>query len=223
MSHILGKLFHPMERRYPELSFLKHILNSKKSESWSRFCAEIGADLARGRFGQSDRVIACFGKWKITLDTIAVATPEGASAIYTRMRVPYINKDGFRFRICSKRFPHRVKEKLIGIQNIAVGDPEIDSRFVIQGNDESRIRRLLASPMIRQLIMSQPSIDLEIRHDRDGSEPSLPDGIDQLYFHESGVIMDFERLKSLYYLFTEIMSCLRRIGSASEDKPDCID
>jgi hypothetical protein len=191
-----------------------------RREAWLRFCDQIGADFTKGRSGQSDRIIARFREWTIILDNLAVAAPGGAVAIYTRMRVPYVNRDGFHFRIYSRKFPYGVGKKLPGIRSVEIGDPEFDQHFVIKGNSEPKIRALFGSPGIRQLIQSQPSIDLEVRHDRDGIEPNLPDGIDQLYFHEGGIITDVERLRALYDLFTEILDHLCCIGSASYDAPD---
>ncbi len=208
------------QRRWSELESLRHIFGRGGNGAWLQFCAEIGAALTKGRSGQSDRVVAQFKKWTIALDSFVVAVPGGASAIYTRMRVPYINRDGFRFRVYSKKLPYKIKEKLLGIYSVMVGDPDFDRRFVIEGNDKSEIRTLFASPRIRQLIQFQPSINLEVRHDRDGLEPCLPDGVDQLYFHESGIIRDVERLKSLYDLFAEILDHLCCMGFAAEDKPD---
>src|SRR5262249_36563758 len=40
----------------------------------------------------------------------------------------------------------------LGMQDIEVGDHEVDEAFVIKGNDEEKVRDLFANPKIRQLI-----------------------------------------------------------------------
>jgi hypothetical protein len=201
------------------LDILERIFGRRKNEAWLEFCGQIGGDYAEGRPGQGDRVVAHFGKWTIALDSLEVAAPPGGNGIYTRMWVPYVSKDGFRFRIHRKGFLHEVSSRFFNAREVATGDPDFDQQFIVEGNSESRIRTLLANPRVRQLIRSQPSIDLKVRHDMDGIKSGLPDGVDQLYFEESGIIRDIERLKSLYALFTEILINLYSIGSVSEDEP----
>ena len=201
------------------MDVLERIFGGRKNEAWLKFCEAVGADYTKGRSGQGDRLIARFRKWAIALDSLAVAAPEGGSAIYTRMWVPYINKDGFHFRIHRKGFFYRKLGRFSSSQKVATGDPDFDREFIVEGNNESKIQTLLANPRIRHLIKSQPSIDLEIRHDMDGIRSNLPDDVYQLYFQESGIIGDLGRLRSLYDLFTEILTNLCSIGSASEDEP----
>ena len=78
------------------------------------------------------------------------------------MRAPYINPEGFRFTIYRKSLFSNLG-KLLGMQNIEVGDPEFDEAFIIKGNDESKVRDLFANPKIRQMIQAQPKIWLEVK------------------------------------------------------------
>lgn len=201
------------------MGVLERILGRRKNEAWLEFSSEVGADYSKSKSGQNDRVIARFRKWTIALDGLAVAAPEGGSAIYTRMWAPYVNEDGFHFRIHREGFLHKLFGRFFNTRKVTIGDPDFDQQFIVEGNNEPKIRALFANPRIRQLIRSQPSIDLEARHDMDGIRSNLPDGVDQLYFQESGIIGDVERLRSLYTLFTEILINLCSIGSASEDEP----
>ena len=64
---------------------------------------------------------------------------------YTRMRAPYINPEGFRYTIYRKGLFSDLG-KLLGMQDIEVGDPEFDEAFIIKANDEGRVRELFADP-----------------------------------------------------------------------------
>lgn len=202
------------------MGFLRRIFGASKAEALRQLCGEIGTEFAEEKFSQSDKVVAQVKRWTVTLDTLTVAAPEGATATYTRIRAPYVNKDGFRFKIHRRRAFDRLRKKPIGMWDIKTGYPEFDRQFTIKGNDESKVRVLFADPRIRQLIQSQPSIYLEVRHDMDGLGSTFPAGVDQLYFHEGNVIKDVERLKSLYDLFAEMLNHLCCMGSASEDNPN---
>jgi hypothetical protein len=121
-----------------------------KDEVWRRLSHEIGAEYVEGRLWKGNKVQAHVGPWTITLDTHTVSTGH-SHVTYTRMRAPYINPEAFRFTIDRKGLFSELG-KLLGIQDIEVGDPEFDEAFVIKGNDESKVlaRRLdRASPRIQ--------------------------------------------------------------------------
>jgi hypothetical protein len=189
-----------------------------KDEIWQRLSGEIGADLLPGGFWKGSKGQAHAGPWTITLDTYTVSTGK-SSVTYTRMRAPYINPGGFRFVIYRKGFWSDVG-KLLGMQDIEVGDPEFDEAFIIQGTDETRVRELFADDRLRELVRSQPQIRLEVKDSEGWFGPKFPENVDELYFQVVGVIKDQGRLKALFDLFTEVLDRLTRIGSAFKAGPD---
>ena len=100
-----------------------------------------------------------------------------------------------------------------------IGDAEFDEAFVLQGNDEHKVRALLAAPRIRELLDAQPQIHLQIWDDQGWFGASFPEGVDELRFSTHGVIKDVERLKRLFDLFSEVLQQLCRMGSAYEEDP----
>ena len=106
-----------------------------KDEAWRQLSQEIGAEFVEGGFWKGNKVQAQVGTWTITLDTYTVHT-QHSHVTYTRMRAPYVNPEGFRFTIYRKGFFSDLG-KLLGMQDIEVGDPEFDEAFIIKGNDES--------------------------------------------------------------------------------------
>ena len=144
--------------------------------------------------------------------------PEELHVTYTRMRAPYINPEGFRFTIYRKNLFSDLG-KLLGMQDIEVGDPEFDEAFIIKGNDESKVRDLFANPKIRQMIQDQPKIRLGVKDSEGWFGPKFPEDVDELYFQVVGVIKDVERLKALFDLFAAVLDQLCRIGSAYKQEP----
>ena len=129
----------------------------------------------------------------MTLDTYTVSSGH-CHVTFTRMRAPYVNPEGFRFTIYRKGFFSDLG-KLLGMQDIEVGDPEFDEAFIIKGNDEDRVRVLFANPKIRQMIQDQPKIRLEVKDSEGWFGPKFPENVDELHFQVVGVIKDVERLK----------------------------
>ena len=149
------------------MGFLRQLFGPSKEEIWRQLCSEIGAQYVQGGFWKGDKVQAHHGQWTITLDTYTVSHSDGHrrySTTYTRMRAPYVNKDGFRFTIYRKSIFSGLG-KLLGMQDVEVGFPEFDEAFVIKGNDEGKLRALFANPRIRQLIEMQPDVHFTVKDD----------------------------------------------------------
>ena len=200
------------------MGFLRQLFGPSREEIWRQLCSEIGAQYVVGGFWKGDKVQSHCGQWTITLDTFSESEGE-TSTTYTRIRAPYVNKDGFRFTIYRKGFFSDLG-KLLGMQHVDVGFPELDEAFIIKGNDETKLRALFANPKIRQLIEMQKRIYLTVKDDEGWFSKSFPEGVDELYFRVIGVIKDVDRLKSLYQLFAEVLHHLCHIGSAYENDPN---
>ena len=196
---------------------LRQLFDPGREEIWRQLCSEIGAQYVQGGFWKGDKVQVHHGQWTVTLDTYTTGDSE-SSTTYTRMRAPYVNKDGFRFTIYRKSIFSSLGE-FLGMRDVEVGHPDFDEAFIIKGNDEAKLRALFANQKIRQLFEMQPSIYLTVKDDEGWFSTSFPEGVDELYFRMSGVIKDVERLKSLYFLFAEMLNHLCHIGSAYENDP----
>ena len=199
------------------MGYLRRLFGPSKNEIWRQLSEDIGAQFVDGGFLGSSKVQGHVGEWNVTLDTYTVSTGK-TSVTYTRMRAPYVNKDGFRFTIYRAGFFSNIA-KFFGMQDVEVGHPDFDRDFIIKGTDETKLRALFANPKIRELIQAQPSIHLEVKDDEGWFGADFPEGVDELYFQVVGVIKDIERLKDLYELFAEVLQHLCHIGSAYEDDP----
>lgn len=202
------------------MSLLRNIFGPSQEEIWSQFANEIGADFVNEGIWKAKKVVARFENWVVTLDTYTQSSGK-TSTTYTRIRAPYVNKDGFNFKIYKSGWFSDIG-KTFGMQDVEIGYPEFDEKFIIKGNDESKLRELFSSDKIRELISSQENIYLEVKDDEGWFGADFPEGVDELYFQTMGVIKDIERLKSLYMLFTLILNKLCIMGSAYEEGPEII-
>jgi hypothetical protein len=188
-----------------------------KDEVWRQLSQEIGAEFVEGGMWKGNKVQAHVGPWTVTLDTYSVHT-QHSHVTYTRIRAPYVNPEGFRFTIYRKGFFSDLG-KLLGMQDIEVGDPEFDETFIIKGNDEPRVVTLFSDPEIRRMIQAQPKIRLEVKDSEGWFGPKFPEDVDELHFQIVGVIKDVERLKALFDLFAAVLDQLCLIGSAYKQEP----
>lgn len=134
------------------------------------------------------------------------------------MRAPYINPEVFWFTIYRKGFFSELG-KLMGTQDVEVGDYDFDEAFIIKGNDEDGVRALFTDPKIRQMIQDQSQIRLKVKDSEGWFGPRFPEDVDELLFQVVGVIKDVERLKALFNLFATVLDQLCRIGSDYKQEP----
>jgi hypothetical protein len=197
---------------------LKELFGPRRDEVWKQLSSTLGADFVDGGFFGSGKVEAHHGSWTITLDSYTVSTGH-SHVTFTRMRAPFVCRDGLRFAIYRKGLFSELGKRL-GMQDIEVGHSlHFDEDFIIQGNDESKVRSLFANPEIRTLIEAQPEIHLELKDDEGFFRQRFPDGVDELVFHIRGVLKDVDRLRRLFDLFAAVLDELCRIGSAAPDDP----
>ena len=198
------------------MGILKEIFGEKHEAVWKQFSAEIGADYVIGHYGNSDSVVANTENWKITFDThtsYAVSGSRTYEKDYTRIRALFVSRDNLKFVIYRQGLLNSIG-KLFGAQDIIVGHQEFDKAFIIKGNDEYKIQLLFSNSKIRELIMAQREIHLEIIDAEGPFEEKIPEGVCELYFLIDGIIKDIKELKSLYSIYVALLDELSKIGSA---------
>ena len=200
------------------MGLLRSIFGPSQDEIWSKIAADLGGDYQAGNFWSGGVMRYHSGEWEITLDTYTVSTGK-SSVTYTRMRAPFVNKDGLYFKIYRAGFFSGIG-KMFGMQDIEILDPTFNERFIIQGNNEQKIKWLLDDPQLRTLIDRQPQILLEVKNDEGWFSTKFPEGVDELYFVCQGVLRDEALLKDLFDLFTLTLRRLVQIDSAYENDPN---
>lgn len=199
------------------MRLLRSLFGPSKEEIWRQLSHEIGGQFVDGGTWKADKVVAKVGEWTVTLDTFVVmagTTP----VVCTRMRAPFVNRDGFRFTVYPSNLLTNIAA-FAGMQDVSIGDPAFDDEYVVKANDEAKARALLSSRRLRDLVRAQQSIHLSVKDDEGWFGASFPDGVDELYFQVTGEVKDLERLKLLYELFAETLNRLCAIGSAYESDP----
>ncbi len=191
------------------------LFRKQKETMWRKLCEEIDADFVKGRgLGKSDMIRAYHENWTIVIDTYR--KPKRPTVTF--IRAPYVNRDGFEFRIYRRQAGSNIR-KAMGMQDVLVGHKQFDDDFIIQGNDERKLKALFANEFIRDIISWQPQIQLWNEVDKSFAYDDWGQGVSELRFEVVGVISDLQRLRDLYDLFGEMLNHLCHIGSAYEDDP----
>jgi hypothetical protein len=202
----------------PRTGLMRKWFGPSRDEIWSRLAEEVNGRYVDGSFLKGALVEVSHDEWTITLDSYAVSTGK-TTVVFTRIRAPYVNPDGFRFSV-SRAGMFTEIAKWLGMQDIEIGIEEFDRDFVIKGTNEEKLRALFANPRIRELIIAQKSLHFGVKHERGLFRKDESPEVDTLEFHVPGIITDIERLKLLFDLFAETLDELCRIGSAYERAPE---
>lgn len=197
------------------MGFLKNIFGPTKAEIWQQVADEIGGDFIDGGFWKGAKLHYYSGDWEIVLDTYTQSHGK-SSTTYTRMRAPFMNEDGFHFRIHPSNIFSEIG-KSMGMQDIEVGDPYFDKKYIIRGNDEERVRKLLSDDKLKQYIDLQPDISFRIDNERGVFKKNYVSGETVLNFWRVGVMKDVNQLKALFLLFAHTLYLLCNMDSAYED------
>jgi hypothetical protein len=200
------------------MPLLRGLFGPSREEIWRQLSAEVHGRYVEGRgVWKGDRVEAAHDQWTVTLDQYVVSTGE-VTIPYTRFRAPYLNSSGFRFRVY-RRSRFSALGKMMGMQDLEIGDAAFDEAFIIQGSDASKVRLLLSNPKIRELVAAQPEIEFSVKDDEGWFGPKFPEGVDELCFLAHGIIKDVARLRQVYELFAEALDELCRMGDAYRTDP----
>jgi hypothetical protein len=206
----------------------------EQESAWKQLATEVGGELVtRGEGGRRFigrhlqlAVVANVGTFPIALDVRVEYGGEYApNSLVTRIRAPYVARDAFSFSV--KRVRARLTDgavlhgmaRLAGRHKVEAGDLGFDRDFLVMANDIAKARALLAEPRIRDLIQSQPSLDISASRPGWRLFKRSSQRLSVLRFEEEGVITDVGRLKSLFELFRETLDHLCQIGSASQEEP----
>jgi hypothetical protein len=196
------------------MSFWKDLVGTSEQEAWSELARQVGGAFTARTWRAPSSVVARIGGFDLVLDTYTVSTGK-SSTTFTRLRAPFINGTGLRFGVHRAHFLSPL-EKFFGRQDLEIGVPDFDRSYVIAGNDEARVRSLLADPTLRALIAAHPRIAIEVVDNEGVFGAPYGPNIDLLRFLEHGVIRDVARLRGLFSLFGALLHALRNL---TPDRP----
>jgi len=180
----------------------------KKDEAWSALAERGQGEITRTRRGvRSVRFKA--GPWFILLDSYTQSNGHTSQA-YTRWRSVYHATDDFRFRIYRKSIFSGIG-KFFGMQDIDVGQPDIDPDWIIKSNSVGRIQSLMSLREIGDSLRTLRSGTLQAKPLR--GRHRAP-GRMVLELTMSGILREADRLDAGCRLMRSTLARMARLGSA---------
>ena len=178
---------------------------------WQEFAKQTNGTFKEGYSWRSDSNTIEYKNWKIIFDNYTLWSGKYSSQM-TRVVVPITLTDNFKFEIYREGFIRKI-EKLFGAQDIEIGYPEFDKAFTIKSNNEFKVKTLLRSREIRNLLESQKEVNIQISDQEGIWENKLPEGEYELSYYMDGEVDDMEILKSVLKVFKLILDELYQMKS----------
>ncbi len=186
-----------------------------RREAFQAAASDLDATFVEGKRSSGDQVHLEHGPWKVILDTYVVSTGQ-VTITYTRARALYVAKDDFTLRVTRKNFFTRIAE-LVGFYGLLVGDRELERKYKIKSSSEPRGRSFMMDDRLRELILVQPSLRLDIRRLSWGQRRKKGKGVRRVTVQTTGVIKDPDRLANYVRVVAAALDQLVRIGVAQQE------
>ena len=196
---------------------LQSLFGRRQAEILSELARKLGGRYEKGWFLSSGKLKLPHRAWQITVDEYSAHTAS-VVLLFIRLRAPYLNRDGFRFRIYRKS-AFSVIGKLFGVQDIEIGDRSFDDQFIIQGNPPAMVTRFLLNEQIKELMDLQRDIQLEVKDGEGWFGKRFPKGVDELYLRSAGTLDETYRVCELFELLGMVLDELCAMGSADAINP----
>jgi hypothetical protein len=180
-----------------------------QEEVWRQLSEELGGELVDDVGWRQDRVRVEHGGWRVTIDFDAHCGYR-LNSVYTRIHAPCAASE-FRFRIFHQELAHGIA-RLLGMQDIQVGDPAFDRAFVIQGSDEDAVRELFGDAALRAAILTEPEAEIALRPTEESLTDDEPGEVVELTLEVPGRVEDVARLRALYDVFSALLDRLHDVA-----------
>jgi hypothetical protein len=168
--------------------------------AWGELASNTGLTCESGGFFSPIRVTGMYRGHGLVLDTFTRSSGK-SSQTYTRIVLSANNPSDLSLAIYEEGVMSKIG-KALGMQDIQLGDADLDQRFIIKGRPEEAIVNLLAFGSLRQKLLDARSLNLAL----DGQ---------QVHFEERGVELDIGRLQFLFDLMSDLAEAIERAGGTA--------
>ena len=186
-----------------------------RREAFQAAASDLDATFVAGRLSSGDKVYLDHGPWKVILDTYVLNRAQNP-VMYTRVRALYVAREDFTLHVIKRNIFTRIAE-LFGSYGLLVGDQEFERKYKIKSSNAPRGRSLMMDRRLRELIMVQPSLQLDVRRLSWGKRRKKGEGVRSVTVQTSGVIKDPDRLANYVRVVAATLDQLVKIGVAHEE------
>ena len=170
-----------------------------RTQAWEEFAAQSGLSYERGKFMRRPAISGTYRSHELRMDTFTRSSGE-SSTTYTQVVLSVSNPGGMQLELAPENVFNKVGRAL-GMQDIETGDAELDGRYIIKGQPESAVLRVLMQINLRQKLLEAKHFHVKLRDNT-------------LRYERQGVESNPEALKSLFDLLSDLADSLEKQGQS---------
>lgn len=139
----------------------------------------------------------------------------------TAATIHFAPRENFVFSIRSEKGMDQIG-KMMGLQDIQMGDQEFDERFLIQGSDPGKVVHIFAEMDLRDLLLGQNTAELRLVQETEHfpTELKVPKGRHAVVFNHNDRVDKFEQLEAIFLILTSTVHRLGAIPAIAGDEID---
>ncbi len=198
----------------------KNILSPEYERLWQQFAIDHNGIFVEGKYGNLDSVEINYQNHTIIFDRYIHYQVVGGQSLdkeFTRIRLQFKTADDVRFRLTKQGLIDSIG-KILGAQDIQTGDKAFDDKFMIKGNNEFKIQSIFSNKILKNLLLKQKDILLEILEKNGIFDEPINDGYLMLYYISESVVKDKVHLDALLELYITLIDQLIKTKSINTIK-----
>lgn len=192
------------------------IFGPTRVEILQRFAEKMEGNYIRQGLLKNDYVEYSYKSWPVFMDYVTHSNGQ-TTTTYTRIRIPFKNDQGFKFKIYQEGFFSGIG-KVFGMQDIQIGEEDFDDRFIIKSSSEESIKTLLRED-IRQQMLRIPKLHLTINRDDAFLNAKLDYNETMLEYQVLGMIKDLNLLVDVSDIMEAVMDQMVTMDITTEEMP----
>ena len=191
----------------------------KQKKLWRLFTSEVNGKIIDGGQYNPDSLIYKYKGWTVVLDEVIRMPSGGASgSLVTRFRIPIVNQQALSFKVHKEDLFMKFF-KLFGTQDIQIGDPQFDKKFIIEGTNTDALRKVLSHRPLRESLLKIPDALLTLRTNEEKHGDDFPEGIDLLEIDLPGKVHAFDQLQTMHQVLTQTCEALTHFDPSFQLDP----
>jgi hypothetical protein len=121
-----------------------------------------------------------------------------------KLEISFKNHDVFMFKVLPETAGDKIKKVFGRLKEIEVGQSDFDDMFLVRGSDEKKIKNLFSKPLVREFMLNQRRLSLELTPN-------------SLIFSTYLPIGSIDHLKMIYDWFSEVLNEICIMDSGYEN------
>lgn len=165
--------------------------------AWSELASRLGLECIPGSFLRNPSVAGTYRGRNLTLDSFMRGSGKNRTT-YTRIVTSVNNLTQLSMKVYQETVFSKVG-KLLGGQDIKIGNEQFDQRYIIRGQPEMDVVLLLSSIGLQQKLLQDRTFNFDLK----GSE---------LYFEKRGIEKNVDQLQRVFDLLCDIAEAVEHFS-----------